>query len=343
MKAALLRVLWLTLFAFSQQSSATGLLSRAQADLLSRLIPRRLAPRVQASKPRGLAAKQCNSALTHNGTHMERVVDVRWECTYPKGECFARHAPLEGMPEKYEACSTSENLTALSIRMVIDLQCANVPGAACNTIELDRPFDPFIMCNNDPDILKATCHFECREAKPFEVCILDFDLGGKCKLDDESVELCKLEATCMSPYIERNQMVCSSHHTASNSKPHWVTEDLPWHWRANHSMEAPKAALKALPPLVPATKSHISEVLWGIAEVMLAIAVPLWLWRRCGSSPSRDLGYHAPRVEEDAIETQDFGSAHYVAPAYPPVLGPRPVRSEAWESGSNPSHEGSVH
>lgn len=241
-----------------------------------------------ADAPRRLDASTV-SEMRHNGTHMERIVHARWQCTFPEGKCFAHHAPLEGMPEKMDKCTQEANKGALAVEMAIDLDCAGMGGQIdCDRIT-PQEFDPFQLCNNDPLLVKATCHLECRKHVPFELCRFEFDTGRTYNMSDDTVDSCNMEAICKSPYIEQNEMFCSGHHTTQKHQPHWITEERPWVHREKHGLEAPpppsaglvvQAQPQQQPSPVPRTLPQSAasaggsgqEVLWALALLLLAFA-----------------------------------------------------------------------
>lgn len=233
------------------------------------------------------------SEMRHNGTHLERVVQARWQCTYPDGECYTNHAPLEGLPEKMEHCTEEKNRGPLIVDMVINLQCAGLDGhIKCERSGPQEEFDPFYACNNDPLLLKARCHIDCRDSKPFEVCTFEFDAAGAFNMSDETIETCNLEAACKSPYVEQNEMFCSGHATAKGHKPHWLSEDA-WAHRAQNGLQAPPAsagmtveaqplaAERQVPQVLPQAggEGTSGEVFWAVVWVMLLIAGGLLAWR----------------------------------------------------------------
>lgn len=275
------------------------------------------------------------SEMRHNGTHMERIVHARWQCTFPEGKCFKNHAPLEGMPEKMEKCTKETNKGPLEVEMSIDLTCAGM-GAHIQCDKLhSQEFDPFQMCNNDPLLVKARCRIECRDGKPYEICNFDFDSGRMYNMSDETVDSCNLEAICKSPYVEQNEMFCSGHHTTGQHKPHWMTEDRPWAHREQHGLEAPppssvgftvQARPEQLPPVprtLPQGASNAAGVssrqkwnLWTMALLLLLVAVALGAARR-GWLPEpllRFLEALGWQLDHDAARELPHSGASYRGP-----------------------------
>lgn len=219
--------------------------------------------------PRRLGATDSSTATSrtwHNGTHEERVVNATWQCTYPEGKCFHNHAPLEGLPEKMEACVHEYNEDPLTVQMTIDLTCAGMTNVHCDDKMETRKFDPFYLCNNNPLLLTAECQMECKDRRPVEHCVFHFDSQGVYNMSDETVDICSLEAVCMSPYIEQNQMLCSGHQTVGKFKPHWTQGMLPDRQRADHGI---RGALKQQNPKSSFTSRAFLITLHGITKAFL--------------------------------------------------------------------------
>lgn len=83
-------------------------------------------------------------------------------------------------------------------------------------------YDPYKNCNNEPNLVKAECQLQCRKGTPFQVCVYTLDQLGIFKLTDKTVGVCRFESTCMSPYVEQNQMFCSSLKTVKKFSPDWA-------------------------------------------------------------------------------------------------------------------------
>lgn len=248
------------------------------------------------------------SSTWHNGTAEERVVNATWQCTYPEGKCFHNHAPLEGLPEKMEACVSEHNIDPLTVQMSIDLTCAGMTNVHCNEKVETRKFDPFYLCNNNPLLLTAECQMQCHDRRPFQNCTFHFDSEGVYNMSDETVDICTLEATCMSPYIEQNQMICSGHETVGKFKPHWTQRALPDRKRADHGIRG------ALKQQAPKSRS-VSKALSTIALVLFFGSAAFGVYRLgVFSDPQRFLdgifgsarslsisriggSYQAPRVD----------------------------------------------
>lgn len=247
------------------------------------------------------------SQLQHNGTHLERTVHAKWQCTFPKGDCFKVHAPMEGLPEQMDTCTEEKAVSALEVHMTIDLTCAKMDaGVNCKKVVNTKQFDPFILCNNDPLLIKAKCSIECRSGKwgrdkrPFEVCAFLFDTGGSFSMSDKTVETCNLEAACKSPYVEQNEMFCSGHNSTKKHQAHWLTEDHPWKHRENHGIEAPPpeaveevdAGRDWVPKFLPRKQSSfgLPQMLWLFAAFLFLLAGWIHLGREdCLPGPLQQL------------------------------------------------------
>lgn len=247
-----------------------------------------------------MAESAAISEMRHNGTHLERTVHAQWQCTFPKGDCFKNHAPMEGLPEQMDVCTEEKAVSALEVVMAIDLTCAKMASVmSCKKGgPTGKQFDPFLLCNSDPLMLKAACHLECRYKKewgagfrPFEICMFEFDSGGKYNMSDKTVETCNLEATCKSPYVEQNEMFCSGRNTTKKHQAHWLTEEDAWKHREKHGIRAPPAALgetvdagvdwvpKSLPKHRPML-FNFGIVFWIVAVVLILVSVWIHLGRQ---------------------------------------------------------------
>lgn len=278
----------------------------------------------------GHHGSQATSEMRHNGTGLERVVNATWKCAFPQGNCFANHAPLEGMPVEMQKCIEEKNKGPLLIQITVDLHCAKMDNTVhCDSDLKQDPFDPFYTCTNDPNVLKATCQISCKNNFPFEICTFQFDQLGIFNMSDESIDVCKLDAECMSPYIEANVMFCSGHKTSANFKPHWVSRPTPNRVYANHGIRGAPSHKRAKPP----PESVGSELLWLMALVLMAFSAGAAALRmgylpslakwidalRVGAvgsdRPRFGTPYQAPPVTGDGVR-----SMQYVAPA-PPASG----------------------
>jgi len=253
---------------------------------------------------RQLHESKTTSGMRHNGTAMERIVNATWQCTFPDGNCFTSHGSQEGMPDKMNSCVKEENAGPLTVFMVIDLHCAKMDTRIhCDKLH-PHPFDPFYTCTNDPNLIMAQCHLECKDGYPFEKCRFDFDKQGLFNMSDETVDTCILDATCMSPYIEQNQMLCSGHQSSSNFKPHWLNRPLSNRVNASHDIR---------PPLPPPPSTVLHTLLWCVAIVFLGIGCLVAL---CHLGALPDL------AKLKALVTEDTGSVRRIGSPYraPPVV-----------------------
>jgi len=177
------------------------------------------------SGSRRLQEPTATSERRHNGKEEERVINATWQCTFPKGDCFSRQARKEGTPDNLKSCVKQENLAPLTIKFTVDLTCAKIEVAVpCDKLT-KMNFDPFEMCNNDPKLLSTRCQFACKGKRYVEECIYDLDTAGLYNMSDETVDACSLQETCMSPYVEQNQLFCSGHETTNKFKPHWFSRE----------------------------------------------------------------------------------------------------------------------
>lgn len=236
------------------------------------------------------------SEMKHNGTHMERNIHAKWQCTFPQGDCYKKHAPMEGLPEQMDKCTKEKALQPLEIEMTIDLKCAGVDSLVdCSRSGSSKPYDPLLLCNTDPMLLQAKCHTECRKngknGKVLEICVFKFDTSGTFNMSDSTVETCTLDAMCKSPYVEQNEMFCSGHNSTKKHKAHWLTEDRAWKHRETHGIEAPpasaaevkaEAGMSWVPQALPARQHKavlVSKVLWAAGLVLFMVAGGIHLGR----------------------------------------------------------------
>lgn len=290
------------------------------------LPPRRLKDANEYSSTHG---SEASSEVRHNGTHLVRHVEAKWRCVFPDGTCYNNHAPLEGLPDKMEACVEEKNLGPLTIVMNIDLHCAHMDSKIhCDSGLSEEPFDPFHTCTNDPNLLKATCKFKCKNGYPIEECTFQFDTKGVFNMSDKTIDTCSLHAECMSRYVESNQMSCSSTKENANFKPHWQTRTLPERGFVENGYRAPMFTPK---------QSYFSEFLWAVAVVAVILGAVVILihlgfipepekwreWRERGEArQTRQIApYRAPPVRSG-------GSMQYVAPAAPEVSRGPPAASD---------------
>lgn len=168
------------------------------------------------------------STETPDMVKVERIVNETWDCTFPEGDCFTRSAHQEGLPTHLDNCINETNLTPLKLLMEIDLHCANMDASLkCDEkLPTNRPFDPFYLCNNDPLVMEAQCLLECRNGFPWQICTFQFDKSGQLRMDDETIEVCNLDAACRSPYLEQNQIFCSGMKTVDGHKAPWFRREI---------------------------------------------------------------------------------------------------------------------
>lgn len=317
--------------------------------------------------PRSLGREEnsVTEMVESNGTMLVRTVDARWECTFPEGNCFTSHAPLEGMPEKLDACTKEENQGPLTVNMVVDLHCAGMAlMIQCNEHLNSQPFDPFYYCNNDPLLIVAQCHLECHDSFPFEVCTFNFDQRGIFNMSDKTIDTCQMQGTCKSPYIEQNQMYCSTHDSAMSFVPHWINQERPWKSRSNNSLQAPHMMMKMRAPVQQEGPTVIGQVLWVCATFALIAAVSVALYRYtqraddetesacCGyclqvfggkREPRFGPAFRLPAVMEfPARQLRPMQASQYVAPAEPPALPKRQASSADQEEDEQPLARDSV-
>lgn len=160
--------------------------------------------------------------LVKNG---ERVINATWQCTFPTAGCFKKHGAHEHRADNLKLCHKQKNLGRTIIELSYNLRCAkeeNFIHCSDKRNSKESKFDPYKDCNNDPNLVKAGCQLECRKGVPFQVCIYTLDQLGIFNLTDQTVKACRLEATCMSPYVEQNQMFCSSVKATKSFSPDWV-------------------------------------------------------------------------------------------------------------------------
>lgn len=208
---------------------------------------------------------------------MERVVDATWECTFPDGNCFQDHAQMEVIPENMDACSNETSVSPTVIDITIDLQCAGIAKLIdCSRLN-GRPFDPFTRCNVDSGLLKGTCSMTCIQGKPSQVCTYKFDSSGAYNMSDQTVEVCTMDASCKSPYVETNHMLCSGKKTAAGFKPHWAKGEHPWSHRASHDLTAPAQKMEEPPAPMPLPDHH--RMLWEAVLLLALSAVVVALAR----------------------------------------------------------------
>jgi len=237
---------------------------------------------VRAAFANGRSGRRAESAVTsemrHNGTGMERVVDATWECVFPDGDCFKEHAHMEAIPENMDACSNETNINATVINVTIDLQCAGLSHLIdCRMLD-GKLFDPFKRCNVDSGMLKATCGMTCIQDKPSQVCVYEFDTSRAYNMSDETIEICTMDASCKSPYVEQNHMLCSGKKTAAGFKPHWLQGEQPWSQRLSHDLAGPSKRMQE--PAAPAPLPDHHRMLWEavllLALSALVVALARW-------------------------------------------------------------------
>jgi len=295
--------------------------------------------------------------MRHNGTHLERVVHAKWQCTMPEGDCAKHHAPLEGLPDQMEKCTNETNEGPLIVNMAIDLTCAGMGATIpCGTPLPRRNFDPFQMCNTDPLLVKALCHLECRGKTPFEICRFEFDGGRRYNMSDETIDLCDMQATCKSPYVEQNEMFCSGHNTTKKHKADWVLQENPWSHRGTHGLSGPPPASAgavvevrpeyvdgSVPPALPQPEGGgaVGPLLWAAVVLLMLVAAALF-GARLRILPTRlqrlldALGLKFDMAGADAGgEARDvprlgalYRPSRYVAPSAPHVLPPAPANAQ---------------
>mmetsp|Transcript_90040 Transcript_90040/g.159460 ORF Transcript_90040/g.159460 Transcript_90040/m.159460 type:complete len:288 (+) Transcript_90040:432-1295(+) len=262
--------------------------------------------------------------MRHNGTAMERVVNASWRCVFPQGNCFANHAPLEGLPEKMQNCITEKSVGPLQVQIIIDLHCAKMDNSLhCDSTLKQTPFDPFYTCTNDPNVVKATCRISCVNNYPVETCLFQFDSQGIFNMSDETIDICRLEAECMSPYVESNTMFCSGHKSAGEFKPHWESRPTPNRVYATHGIRGSRPT-----PAPPQGESAGSELLWFIAMLVLAVSglaaatrmgyfPQLAKWFDALSGSARSVPRFGTPYQAPSVTGQSGRSMQYVAPSVP--------------------------
>eukprot|EP00811_Abedinium_folium_P001219 NODE_11114_length_1307_cov_3.244915.p2 GENE.NODE_11114_length_1307_cov_3.244915~~NODE_11114_length_1307_cov_3.244915.p2 ORF type:complete len:260 (-),score=63.86 NODE_11114_length_1307_cov_3.244915:526-1305(-) len=142
-----------------------------------------------------------------------------------EGDCFHRHAPDELLPADVHKCKKEKLLAPLVVELVTDLKCANLDMLIHCDGNLDTvKHDAYEKCNNDPLLVDVECQQYCVDANPFEKCVYTLDKKGMFNLSDKTVTMCRLDTTCMSPYVEQHQMYCSGHKKTMAFSPDWKTK-----------------------------------------------------------------------------------------------------------------------
>lgn len=221
------------------------------------------------------------TGVSHNGTHFVSHVDAKWKCVFPDGTCFHDHAPLEGLPDEMDKCITEKNIQPLIIEMNIDLNCIfdGPSGTAmdsmihCDASLRKEPFDPFHTCTNDPNLVKATCHFDCKSGHPHQICTFELDSIGAFNMSDVTIEACSMYNECSSPYVENHQMWCSTHKAQGEFKPHWQSRPLPKRGSVDNGLRAPPPQPKTEGP------SLFLGSLWAVALLAMVLGVFVMLMR----------------------------------------------------------------
>lgn len=253
---------------FNEPLSGLARRAFAQSEVLRRFTP---------SDPQGQLDRQLGGRRL--AAVRKRVVNATWECTKPSGDCFANHAAQEGLPTGLKGCVNETNAADLTVIMEIDLHCLKYDNKIHCDKDLNKnPFDPFYLCNNDPALITAVCQMRCKMGYPFEICTFNFDPQGKYNMsssrEDMAIDICGLEAACMSPYIEHNEIYCSGHKEVHSWKPAWLQRPMPPRGRAWHEIKAPlQSSQQEKKSEAGAVSGLVHWVLLLGASMLLCVAV----------------------------------------------------------------------
>jgi hypothetical protein len=202
--------------------------------------------------------------IRHNGKQYISEVQSTWECEVPDDSCVQTRA-LSSLGNVQE-CIIAQNEGPLDVNFIIDLHFFNMASKVnCDSNIDSRPFNPFLTCANDPNVLKAECHLGCKYGFPYEYCKLELDPRGALNMSDRVVDTCLFQTECRSPHVEATSIVCNSQE--AQNYPKYAPEIWPLPNRAASDQVTPETPLSVQTEL--SHQGLLSLALWII--VMLAI------------------------------------------------------------------------